>query len=61
MLLLATLLRDEVSELFQGSNVQGVWNEGDDLYAIEDRHAQGTCVLAEGGRDRVLEVTAPAE
>lgn len=35
------LLQGNVTELFQGSNVQGLWNEGDHLYAIEDRHANG--------------------
>ncbi|EJN18638.1 hypothetical protein [Pseudomonas sp. GM80] len=35
------LLQGKVTELFHGSNVQGLWNEGDHLYAIEDRHANG--------------------
>jgi len=35
------LLRGDVTQLFQGSNVQGLWNEGDHLYAIEDRHDNG--------------------
>ena len=30
-----------VSELFRGENVQGLWVEGDDLYAIEDRKDNG--------------------
>ncbi|KTB67631.1 MULTISPECIES: hypothetical protein [Pseudomonas] len=30
-----------VSELFRGENVQGLWVEGDDLYAIEDRKDDG--------------------
>lgn len=30
-----------VTELFKGDSVQGVWVEGDDLYAIEDRKPAG--------------------
>jgi glucose/arabinose dehydrogenase len=30
-----------VTELFKGENVQGLWDEGDDLYAIEDRKPTG--------------------
>ncbi|NVZ49950.1 hypothetical protein HX792_06365 [Pseudomonas sp. B6002] len=30
-----------VTELFKGENVQGLWDEGDDLYAIEDRKPSG--------------------
>lgn len=30
-----------VTELFRGENVQGLWAEGDDLYAIEDRKPTG--------------------
>ena len=30
-----------VSELFKGENVQGLWDEGDYLYAIEDRSHAG--------------------
>ena len=30
-----------VSELFKGENVQGLWDEGDYLYAIEDRSHSG--------------------
>lgn len=30
-----------VTELFHGDNVQGLWVEGDDLYAIEDRKPTG--------------------
>ncbi|MEO8488568.1 hypothetical protein [Pseudomonas sp.] len=30
-----------VTELFRGENVQGLWGEGDDLYAIEDRKENG--------------------
>jgi hypothetical protein len=30
-----------VTELFRGENVQGLWVEGDDLYAIEDRKPTG--------------------
>ncbi len=30
-----------VTELFRGENVQGLWVEGDDLYAIEDRKNNG--------------------
>ncbi|WP_257603891.1 hypothetical protein [Pseudomonas tolaasii] len=30
-----------VTELFRGENVQGLWVEGDDLYAIEDRKENG--------------------
>lgn len=30
-----------VTELFKGENVQGLWVEGDDLYAIEDRKPTG--------------------
>ena len=33
-----TFLKDGVvTELFRGENVQGLWDDGDDLYAIEDR------------------------
>ncbi len=31
----------EVTALFKGADVQGLWNEGDDLYAIEDRKGDG--------------------
>jgi hypothetical protein len=30
-----------VTELFKGENVQGLWDDGDDLYAIEDRKPVG--------------------
>lgn len=30
-----------VTELFRGENVQGLWDDGDDLYAIEDRKPFG--------------------
>lgn len=30
-----------VTELFKGDYVQGLWSEGDDLYAIEDRKEHG--------------------
>ncbi|MGR3887415.1 hypothetical protein FW764_10705 [Pseudomonas sp. 1152_12] len=30
-----------VTDLFRGENVQGLWVEGDDLYAIEDRKDNG--------------------
>lgn len=30
-----------VTELFKGESVQGLWDEGDDLYAIEDRNPTG--------------------
>jgi hypothetical protein len=37
-----SLLKDgKVTDLFQGENVQGLWNDGDDLYAIEDRKDNG--------------------
>lgn len=33
-----SLIRDgKMTGLFNGENVQGLWNDGDDLYAIEDR------------------------
>lgn len=36
------LLKDgKVSTLFMGNSVQGLWNDGDDLYAIEDSHQNG--------------------
>lgn len=31
----------KVTALFKGADVQGLWNEGDDLYAIEDRKGDG--------------------
>lgn len=31
----------KVTELFRGTNVQGLWSEGDDLYAVEDRKDEG--------------------
>ncbi|MGY2398262.1 hypothetical protein [Pseudomonas sp. SDO5271_S396] len=37
-----SFLKDgKVTELFRGENVQGLWDEGDDLYAIEDRRDEG--------------------
>lgn len=37
-----SLLRDgRVEVLFQGENVQGLWEDGDSLYAIEDRKGDG--------------------
>lgn len=36
------MLRDgKLSTLFQGTSVQGLWDDGDFLYAIEDRHDSG--------------------
>lgn len=36
------MLRDgKLSTLFQGNSVQGLWDDGDALYAIEDRHDNG--------------------
>ncbi|MFV3415851.1 hypothetical protein ACQCLI_10575 [Pseudomonas nitroreducens] len=36
------LLKDgKVSDLFLGNSVQGLWNDGDYLYAIEDSHDNG--------------------
>lgn len=36
------MLRDgKLSTLFQGNSVQGLWDDGDYLYAIEDRHDSG--------------------
>ncbi|WP_447750221.1 hypothetical protein [Pseudomonas nicosulfuronedens] len=36
------MLKDgKVSTLFMGNSVQGLWNDGDDLYAIEDSHQNG--------------------
>lgn len=36
------LLKDgKVSDLFMGNSVQGLWNDGDHLYAIEDSHDNG--------------------
>lgn len=31
----------KVSDLFMGNSVQGLWNDGDHLYAIEDSHDNG--------------------
>lgn len=31
----------KVTDLFKGINVQGLWSEGDDLYAVEDRKDDG--------------------
>lgn len=37
-----SLLKDgQVTPLFTGINVQGLWNDGEDLYAIEDRKGDG--------------------
>ena len=37
-----SLSRDgQVTRLFDGESVQGLWNEGDHLYAIEDRKGNG--------------------
>lgn len=37
-----SLFKDgQVTPLFSGSNVQGLWNDGEDLYAIEDRKGDG--------------------
>ncbi|MFJ4158172.1 hypothetical protein ACIPZF_25695 [Pseudomonas sp. NPDC089752] len=37
-----SLSRDgQVSHLFDGESVQGLWNDGDYLYAIEDRNGNG--------------------
>lgn len=37
-----SLLKDgKVTPLFSGINVQGLWNDGEDLYAIEDRKGDG--------------------
>lgn len=37
-----SFLKDgDVTELFKGADVQGLWNDGDDLYAIEDRKGDG--------------------
>jgi len=37
-----SLLKDgKVTDLFQGESVQGLWNDGEDLYAIEDRKDNG--------------------
>lgn len=37
-----SLARDgQVTHLFDGENVQGLWNDGDYLYAIEDRKGNG--------------------
>lgn len=44
-----------VSELFRGENVQGLWVEGDDLYAIEDRKDNGRLLRYRWG-DRSLTV-----
>ncbi|MFV3307856.1 hypothetical protein ACNFBT_21520 [Pseudomonas sp. NY15181] len=36
------MLQDgQLSTLFQGNSVQGLWDDGDALYAIEDRHDSG--------------------
>lgn len=36
------MLKDgKVTTLFQGNSVQGLWDDGDYLYAIEDRHDDG--------------------
>lgn len=37
-----SFLKDgKVTDLFKGADVQGLWSEGDDLYAIEDRKGSG--------------------
>lgn len=37
-----SLFKDgQVTPLFSGNNVQGLWNDGEDLYAIEDRKGDG--------------------
>ncbi|WP_296256483.1 MULTISPECIES: hypothetical protein [unclassified Pseudomonas] len=39
---MVSFLKDgQVTSLFKGADVQGLWNEGDDLYAIEDRKGDG--------------------
>lgn len=39
---MVSFLKDgEVIDLFKGAHVQGLWNDGDDLYAIEDRKGNG--------------------
>lgn len=36
------MLKDgKITTLFQGNSVQGLWDDGDYLYAIEDRHDDG--------------------
>ncbi|AGI24715.1 hypothetical protein H681_14225 [Pseudomonas sp. ATCC 13867] len=36
------MLKDgKLSTLFQGNSIQGLWDDGDALYAIEDRHDSG--------------------
>lgn len=53
----------KVTELFRGTNVQGLWNDGDDLYAVEDRKGEGRLLRyrwSDGSltvlRDRLSEV-----
>lgn len=37
-----SLLKDgKITDLFHGENVQGLWNDGEELYAIEDRKDNG--------------------
>lgn len=39
---MVSFLKDgKITDLFEGNDVQGLWNDGDDLYAIEDRKGQG--------------------
>lgn len=45
----------QVSTLFQGANVQGLWDDGDELYAVEDHKAQGR-ILRYRWRDGALDV-----
>lgn len=39
--MVSLLKQGKVTPLFEGHNVQGLWNDGDDLYAIEDRKEDG--------------------
>ncbi|MHC6225390.1 NHL repeat-containing protein [Pseudomonas sp. X10] len=51
-----SLLRDgQITALFEGENVQGLWNDGDHLYAIEDRKGNGR-LMRYGWDDGRLEV-----
>lgn len=44
-----------ITDLFRGTSVQGLWNDGEDLYAIEDRKADGR-LLRYNWNDQALTV-----
>lgn len=51
-----SFLKDgEITDLFRGTSVQGLWNDGEDLYAIEDRKEDGR-LLRYNWSDKALTV-----